>query len=150
MKCASLRIGALSLALIGTAACGGYQPGTLAGEHARQFHCVDAHVDVDPRTEPHRLVLAFEVGNRCREPVDLDFSKLQVMAGHSAVLDVYDPNGELREAQLDGERHLQQALQFYVPEDLRPLTEVCVVYGEFADGSDSDPMCFEVALEPRT
>jgi hypothetical protein len=135
---------ALVCALVGCA----YQPGSFA--HAQHdfvgqritVGCVDVAVErrADAAIGP---VLGYQFGNRCDQPALIDLGAVAVIGrdlqGADVVLRPYDPQREIRPAELDGRSVGTEALAYA---SNRPLLEVCADAVALAHATPPRWLCF--------
>jgi hypothetical protein len=114
-----------------TAGCG-YHPGSFAGPRgpfvgfAATVGCLDITVSREPDSDVGP-VLAFDFGNRCAQPIVVDFQHAHVEAvtgdGRRIPLGAYDPDGEIVPALLDARMPGHEAIA-YTADD--PVPQLCI------------------------
>ena len=121
---------ALALVFI-TAGCG-YRAGSFVGAHgpfvgfASTVGCLDIAVsrETDSAVGP---VLAFDFGNRCAQPIVVDFEHARVEAvtadGQRVPLDPYDRDGDIVPERLDALLPGHEAIAYAAD---HPVPQVCI------------------------
>jgi hypothetical protein len=142
----------LAGALVGTGC--GYAPGRLLSAdaaHARRLACLEVGVALvgDAHAPPSDPVVQVSFGNRCRDPVPVDFGQLRVTARYpgaaapEAVLQPFDPDREIRPALLGGRRSARETIEFLAPAGMSAVpTDVCVDVSNLEPGRRAEPVCF--------
>jgi hypothetical protein len=104
----------------------------LGGEFAGvrvTFGCVDLGIArrADALTGP---VIAYEFGNGCDWPADIDLSRVDVIArdrdGSEFALRPYDPDREIAAASLDARSHGREAIEYRLEDLTVSVAAVCV------------------------
>jgi hypothetical protein len=143
---------ALVCALVGCA----YQPGSFA--HAQHdfvgqritVGCIDVAVErrADASIGP---VLGYQFGNRCDQPVLIDLGAVAVIGrdpqGADVALRPYDPQREIRPAEIDGRGVGAEALAYASD---RPLSEVCADAAALAHAVPPRWLCFGAPIRAAT
>lgn len=131
-----------------------YQPSSFRSEfqsfpgtHATAG-CLD--IAVERRQAVHdQVVLGYAFGNRCDQPVLVDFASATVIGrsadGHTRTLRPYDPRGEIAALWLDGRAVGREAIAY---EGSTGLVDVCVDTGTVARSPMSVWLC--LASQPPT
>ena len=143
---------ALVCALVGCA----YQPGSFA--HAQHdfvgqrvsLGCLDIAVErrADAAMGP---VLGYQFGNRCDHPALIDLGAARVIGrdaqGADVALRPYDPQREIRPAEIDGRGVGAEALAYASD---RPLSEVCADAAALAHAVPPRWLCFGAPIRAAT
>lgn len=148
---------AFALGIGGTGGCGSaYEAGSFddygraTEPRMRSVGCLDVRLQPRGEGEVGRAWVAidYELGNRCRRPIDVDLRAVAVWgeAGRGmSPMDLYDPREEVVVATLDGETYASEALA-YEPGDgaQEEIQRVCVDVTRLHGGARGDvpPVCF--------
>jgi hypothetical protein len=136
---------ALALVFI-TAGCG-YRAGSFVGSRgpfvgfASTVGCLDIAVsrEADSDVGP---VLAFDFGNRCSQPIVVDFEHARVEAvtadGRRIALDAYDPDGDIVEHTIDAQLPGHEAIAYASTE---PVPQLCIYVATIAHVAGTDWRC---------
>jgi hypothetical protein len=126
-----------------------YQPSSFAfqgesftGDRVR-IGCLDLAIVRRPDVDG-AAVMAYQFGNRCREPAMIDLGRLRVtgqtVSGDKRDLVAFDPKSEIQPLQLDGRWAGREAIAYPSSE---PLARVCVDLASFAPAPASTWRCFD-------
>jgi hypothetical protein len=133
-------------AALSVAACA-YEPGTFRfanrspAETRATIGCLDLAVSARPAPPP---IVAYAFGNRCDHPVVVDLTARPIaraVDGAAYVLAAFDPDEELRPAQLDGRARGHEAIAY--PTAVA-LAEVCVDAAAIASTTPPSWVCVPV------
>ena len=142
-----------------TTACGPlYTPGTITAspgtrmDAGMETECLDVAIEgIDDTIVPeHWPVIAYRIGNRCRHPIAIDFTRFEAhgeIDGLRVPLEAYDPDSRIVRGLLDGRALLLERIA-YVPDEERFIDRVCVVVSSDAPTRRA-PLCVQPRPAPR-
>lgn len=139
--------------------CASYDPGSFSYPSRRfpgervSVGCLD--ISVDRRADfDGKVVLDYQFGNRCNEPVLIDLLRVPVTGrtvdGDEITLTPFDPNFEMIAMKIDARKAGGEAIAYPTTQ---PLVQVCANAGALGEPKETRWLCFagrgEIAPVPE-